>query len=459
MEIRHKAEIHNSSLLAKTIQTFTSIFGVLGIGVLSAIILSRGLTPDDRGVYLGISMWNGFILGICDVGIYMATVYLWGKSLEHERNDLFRTLLVWALATGGIAVIVIMLITEWTIKGHLEGSIKLAAYLFFLSTFSGPLTSMLSGVLAAQQRFLLINLVRMGIPTVLTALWTVYFIFGTLSVSLCLITSATIAFASVFPFLWQARSYLKSSGRFQVSILRSGVWYSIKGFGGSVINVLGNGGSQILLFSLTPSALALYQTASSATGILWAIPRAIGITSFPNLVQEELAHLHDKVCRFYRLTILSTVLGAILLGIAEPFLIPFFFGKSYMPAIVPALILLPNALFGGLSDLFGNALSSTGRTLHNTIASVVYVGTTLGSMTFTIHAWGIAGAAFSTGIGFMMSFLVRFVWYNVCIQRISLIELLPGYLDLKEVFHIGFGVFRRANFMLKKKLSVRGGSS
>ncbi len=458
MGIINRDDKRRSSLLAKTLQTFASMFGVLGIGVISAIILSRGLTPDDRGVFLGISMWNGFILGLCDVGIYMATVYLWGKSLEHERKDIFRTLLIWALATGGIAVFVVMLITGWMIKGHLEGDVKLAAYLFFLSTFTGPLTSMLSGVLAAQQRFSLINMVRIGIPAVLTAIWMIYFLLGILSVSLCLITSAIIAFSSGIPFIWQARSFLMSSGHFRLPILWSGVWYALKGFGGSVIQVLGSGGTQILLFSLTPSALAMYQTASSATGVLWAIPKAIGITSFPNMVNEARNHLHAKVCKFIRLTTLGTILGAIGLGTAMPFLIPLLFGQEYIAAIWPALLLLPNALFGGLSEILGNALNSIGRTLHSTVATAVLVGTTLGSMTLTIDAWGISGAAISSAIGFFMSFLVRFLWYNISFQRISFMELLPGSLDVREIVNLGKGILKKVDYFIKGKIPMKGGS-
>lgn len=453
METDLSAKGRDASLLSKTLQTFASMFGVLGITVISAIILSRGLTPDDRGVYLGITMWNGFVIGLVDIGIYIATVYMMGTCGERERKDVFATLFVWAVATGVVAVITVALVTQWMMV-HLEGPEKWASYFFFASTFGSPITSMLSGVLSSKEKYSLINAVRVGLPLVLTMLWIIYFGFGLLSISLCLITSSVTAFFSVAPFLWQARHELRSMGRFRLAILKRALWYGFKSHGGTVINVLGGNGTQVMLFSLTPSALAFFQTANSATGVLWSIPRAVGVTSFPNLIQESRELLHERVCRFLRLTAASTLMAGILLGLAEPVLIPLLFGREYMPAVLPALLLLPNAFFGGLSEVLGNALNSTGKTLHTTMATGGYMTVTLGSMPFTLPAWGISGAAVSTMLGFTVSFLVRLIWYGRTVQPVGLREILPGPQDIREILLHGFGLLRKANGKLKGKLAA-----
>lgn len=444
-----------TTLLGQTFQTFASMFGVMFINVFSAVILSRGLSPDDRGVYLGVTMWNGFILGLCDVGMYLATVYLLGKCKENEQKDVFTTLVVWALATGVLCVLLVAVFANWMIKGHLSGTETTMAYLLFASSAVGPLTIVLTGVLASEQRLTLVNLVRVSVPTVLTTFWLVYFASGTLSIAMCLLTTAIIPFLGLLPLLWQVRSRFKSLGRFRLSIFKSGIWYGLRGYGGSVIHVMGNSGSQLLVFALSPAALAFFQTASSATGVLWAIPAAIGITSFPNMVKTDHELLHEKVCRFFRLTFLGIMVGAIMLGLAEPVLFPLLFGSSYMSAVLPGLILLPSTLFGGLSDLLGGALSSTGRTLHNTVAGVVCVGTTLGSMMLTLNVWGITGAALSTLIGFVMSFAVRLIWYHFAVRRVSARDLLPTYSEVQQLLQVAIGGVRKVNCKLKGKISVQ----
>ncbi|WP_248927138.1 lipopolysaccharide biosynthesis protein [Paenibacillus hamazuiensis] len=433
---------HRPTLLSQTIQTFSSMFGVLAINVISSIILSRGLSPDDRGLYLGITMWSGFILGLCDIGIYVTTVYLWGKNTEAQRKDIFATLAVWSIFTGLVAVIIALCISGWVVKGRFDDQGMFAVKLFLVSSFGGPLSSMISGVLAAEQRFSTVNLVRIGVPAAYTLILFIFFIADVLSVTICLITTTIISLLGLLPYLWEAWPYCKSMGRFRLSILRQGVWYGIKGYGGIVINVFGNNGTQLFLFSLAPSALAFFQTANSATGVLWAIPRAIGITSFPSMVSEE-ENLHKKVCQYLRLTTLVTTFSAISLGLAVPFLIPLLFGKAYTPAIIPALLLLPGALFGGISDILGGAISSTGRTLHNTVTSAVYVGTTLGSMALSINAWGMNGAAFSIVAGFFAGFMVRFIWYHFTVRYINPTDLLPRVSDVQEVFRIALGVFKK----------------
>lgn len=445
----------SKSLLSQTLQTFVSMFGVLFINMFSAVILSHGLTPEDRGLYLGVTMWSGLILGICDVGIYLTTVYMWGKCKDEERKDIFMTLLVWAIGTGIVCGGVAIALGEAAINSRLSEPERVMASFYYLSTVVGPLTSMISGICAAEMRFGTVNLVRIGVPAVLTSMWLIYHLTGVLSVSMCLLTTAVIPFSAVLPLLWQVRSQFRRMGRFRRSLFRGMFWYGLRGHGGSLMNVVGNSGSQILVFALTPSALAFFQTASSATGIIYAIPLAIGLTSFPDMVREDASLLHERLFRFFRLTLASTLAGILALGAAEPFLIPFLFGREYVTAILPAIILLPSALCGGLSNLVGNGLSSTGRTLHNTVADAVNVGATLGCMALTIHSWGIIGAAVSTLTGTLMSLAVRLVWYYYSVRRFALKDMLPNARDLRELVRIGLDVLMRAYRARRGKLSVQ----
>jgi O-antigen/teichoic acid export membrane protein len=437
-----------------TIQTFFSHFGVLFINVFSSIILSRGLTPDDRGIYLGITMWSGFIYGLCDIGIYTAAVYFWGKSKESEKRDVFATLFIWALLTGILCVAIVVLLADWMIKAHLGPKETLAAYVFFFSTLFGPITTMVNGVLAAEQRFSWINLTNVGLPAVTTAFWVVYFLGDTLSIAMCLITSAILPLISLLILAWQVRERFRHPGKFRLEIFRQAAWYGLRGYGGSLINTMGNNSTQLLVFSLTPAALAYFQTAGSAAGVLWSVPRAIAITSFPYLVQTRKEELHVQLCRILRLTALATALGMIALGAVVPVLVPLLFGSPYTAAVLPALILMPNALFGGLSDVLAGALNSTGRTFHTTVANACYVGVTLLTLIVTLPNWGLTGAAVSTLFGHLASLAVRLAWYTRTVRRIALRDLIPSLAEIKEWMQTGLGVVREAARKLRRKPSV-----
>lgn len=437
-----------------TIQTFFSLFGVLFINVFSSVLLSRGLTPDDRGIYLGITMWSGFIYGLCDIGLYGATVYFWGKSQAHEKKDVFATLFLWALVTGIICVAIVALLADWMIKAHLDARETLAAYIFFFSTLFGPITTMLNGVLAAEQRFTWINLTRVGLPAVTTLFWLVYFAGGALSIALCLATSAVLPLITLFLLAWQVRDRFRHWGRFRLSMFRQAAWYGLRGYGGSLVNTMGNNSTQLLLFSLTPSALAYYQTAGSASGVLWAIPRAIVVTSLPEFVRTDAHLLHERVCRIFRMTMLVTLAGMIALGAVVPFIVPLLFGAPYVASVLPALILLPNALFGGLSELLGNALSSTGRTFHVTVANAGTVGATLLSLAVTIPLWGLNGAAISSCFGFVVSFLIRLVWYARCVHRVRLRDLVPSAAEIREAALLAWHAARKLKGKFKEQPSV-----
>ena len=430
-----------------TIQTFFSLFGVLFINVFSSVLLSRGLTPDERGIYLGITMWSGFIYGLCDIGIYTSAVYFWGKSKEDEKRDVFATLVWWALGTGVICVGVVALLGDWMIKAHLDAAEMAAARFYFFTTLFGPITTMVTGILAAEQRFSWINLTRVGMPAITTLFWLVYFLGKSLSVAMCLITTGVLPLITLFALAWQLRDRFRQWGRFRLAIFRRAAWYGLRGYGGQLVGTFGNNSTQLLLFSLTPAALAYYQTAGSAAGVLWAIPRAIITTSLPEFVRTDPQLLHQRACRIFRLTMLATLAGMIALGAAVPVLIPLLFGAPYVMSVLPALILMPAALFGGLSELLGNALNSTGRTFHQTVANACTVGATLLSLAITIPPWGLNGAAVSSCFGFVVSFMVRVVWYSRCIHRFTWQDVIPTAAEARE----GVALVRRAVQSLRRK--------
>lgn len=414
-----------------------SMFMVLGINVLSSIALSRGLTPDGKGLYMGITMWSNFVLGFCDVGIYSATVYLWVSQQQYTRRDTFTTMMFWSLCTGGLALIIVELLSWHVLQGHYNAAQSMAAHVYYIVSCTGPISAVLTGVLTAEQRFSLQNFSRVAVPASLTLSWLILFGIGALSIIACLYIGSVISLGSLFPFLWVCRNYLLKPGKIRWRILSTGIWYSLKGYGGSVIGTVSGNANQLIMFSaLSPSALAYFQTASSATGVLWTVPNAVGTTSFPQMIGDEVAVLHKRVSTYVRMSVIAILFFGVLLGMSEPFLIPLLFGRAYQPAIIPALLLLPNALFGGLSGLVGNALSSTGRTLHNTVATAVGVGLTLLFMIATIHAWGLVAAALAAVFGTISNLVVRLVWYHWCICKIRFLDLCPKWKDVLEVLLI-----------------------
>ncbi|KPV39322.1 lipopolysaccharide biosynthesis protein [Alicyclobacillus ferrooxydans] len=423
------------SFLLQTMQTFLSMFMVLGINVVSAIALSRGLTAQDRGLYVEVMMWSNFILGLCDIGIYDATVYLWASSEQVRRRDVFSTMMLWAIFTGVIALTAVELLSMHVLKGHYTHGQTIAAHIYYISSCLGPIAAVFNGILNAEQRFSLANFVRVAVPATLTATWVVLFAVHALSIVACLYTGAVVSVASALPFLWPLRLYIAKPGRISGRILKTGVWYSLKGYGGSLIlNFSGNANQMILFSALSPSALAYFQTANSATGVLWTVPNSIAMTTFPQMIGDDAEALHMRVCNYMRKSTMVVTGFALLLGLAEPYLIPLLFGHNYSPAIVPAILLLPNAIFGGLIVLLANALSSTGRTLHNTVGSAIGVGTTLLFMALTVHTWGLVGAALAAVVGRITDLCVRYVWYHVTVHRISVLDMIPRVVDMAAVF-------------------------
>lgn len=131
----------------------------------------------------------------------------------------------------------------------------------------------------------------------------------------------------------------------------------------------------------------------------------------------------EKVPLLIRANLLVVLLGAALLGAVAPWLIPLFFSSQYQPAVLPLLLLLPGVAAITLPKLLSADLAARGLPRYNLYANAVNFGINLGLNLWLIPRIGIAGAALSSSIAYLVAALMLVYFYRR-VSGISLGELL-----------------------------------
>lgn len=275
--------------------TAWNLVGEVG-GVVSALIavpiMVRSLGTQRFGVFMIALAVAGF-LGILDVGLGRAVTKLTADRIALGRRSEAASMVVTAsalmLAFGAVSGCGLAVIARWAAYHALKIPPALRAQTlsaFYLLAAAVPIiitASGFRGVLAAFQRFDLINLIRMPIGILLFAGPLIVLPF---SHRLLYLVGALIAVRAV-AWLAQLILCLKLLPELLTSRLDASLIKPLVSFGGwvTVSNVLGplltHADRVVIGAVVSMEAVAWYATPYEVAGRLWAIPSAVASAMFP----------------------------------------------------------------------------------------------------------------------------------------------------------------------------------
>ena len=257
-------------------------------------------------------------------------------------------------------------------------------------------------------------------PVIYVALLLLVYVQGALDVNAALAIYGTswllpglyIWWVSVFPLplVWDAR------------ITRATMGYGIQVMGTNLLVFLVYRSDIFLIaYFLSQEAVGYYYIA------VMVAERLLYLTQSSRLVlMPAAAHAPEqqgKVPLLIRANLLAVLLGAALLGAVAPWLIPLVFTSQYQPAVLPLLLLLPGVVAITLPKLLSAALAARGLPRYNLYANAVNFCINLGLNLWLIPRIGIAGAALSSSIAYLVAALMMVAFYRR-VSGVALSELL-----------------------------------
>ena len=257
-------------------------------------------------------------------------------------------------------------------------------------------------------------------PVIYVALLLLVYVQGALDVNAALAIYGTswllpglyIWWVSVFPLplVWDAR------------ITRATMGYGIQVMGTNLLVFLVYRSDIFLIaYFLSQEAVGYYYIA------VMVAERLLYLTQSSRLVlMPAAAHAPEqqgKVPLLIRANLLAVLLGAALLGAVAPWLIPLVFTSQYQPAVLPLLLLLPGVVAITLPKLLSADLAARGLPRYNLYANAVNFCINLGLNLWLIPRIGIAGAALSSSIAYLVAALMMVAFYRR-VSGVALSELL-----------------------------------
>lgn len=408
-----KAQERGQFFVRKIAQTFVTLFIVNAISLLSGIITARVLGPSDKGIFTLVNLYPITLFTLLNLSIYRAlTLHIAEGAIEFRRFP--ATLIAYGFLASAIMIgmfaIIFYSVPHYFVQGVpvwvIFTSLGMIPFVFIVQTFSS--------LLEARGYVTLVNFKDLFNSVVLLL---------TIAVGLVLlharVPGASIAYVAshaltAFLVIWFVRRIdhgpwiidatvlfrvIADGARLHIAVIASFILARI---------------DMLILGYLKPSAsLGYYSIAVSISELLLILTAAIQTTFYSevsNMLLDRKAMVR-RTLQIYRHSLILFILGACALALVSRMLITIFYGKVFLPALQPLLILLPGALALYLNSIFATFLVSNRRFIAVSLTCVISSVANIMLNFFLIPAFDFNGAAFASAVTYVFNAVVLLILF------------------------------------------------
>lgn len=360
----------------------------------NSILLARFLGPAGRGEVAAAMLWPGMLIYLGTCGVLPAGVFF-AAERSVRLSEVFATTAFLGLLLSFLTMLIGHLSLPWLLQNQSAEVIRSSRLLLFMipaSVVGMCGTNLLLGGMYVTS----MNMLRLIGPIGYVAGTVSLHATGLLSVrSIVLLHIGLNVTFLVTTTLVLARLGLLRGLRIDGQLLDR-IWrYGLKAHLGTLGGMANQNASQALLASFAaPAQLGIYVTASSAAGVVQALPNAIQALTLPRVrLAESLSEQKRMLRQILRRYWLAAVACGIPYCLVLPWLIVFFFTRDFGGGTLPAELLVVCGLLIGTRDILIAGLQAMGRPL--TGSGIQWIGALINValLSFLLPMWGITGAA------------------------------------------------------------------
>ncbi|MDP2492209.1 flippase [Vibrio splendidus] len=404
------------------------------IQLLTIILISRNYGPEGSGSYIVITLLPITLANFFNMGIGSANIYYIGSrkfSLEQVVPGMFRVGYVASVVGFIIGAGVITFGSENLFpnidKNFLYLSLSILPFLIF--------NQYIISVFQAIQDFKKYNLLLLIQP------FLMFFFVSTLTIlenkSIYNLIYALIASSlSCFVLSLYYLSKLKRKGcsSKKNTYIKPALNYGIKAHISNMVAFVNNKADiYFVSILLNPASVGFYTIAVQFSEKIWIVSQALSTVLLPKLSEltDDEYRKKEIVLAISKLVFYITSLISIFVAIVAKYMILFFFGEEFYPAVEPLIYLLPGVIFMTVARVLANDLSSRGRPELNMYTSVVIIITNVLGNLILVPIYGISGAAMSTSFSYIFNCILRCLMY----RHYTKINILDLFIPSRNDFH------------------------
>lgn len=392
------------SLIFRTLVTNS---GIVALGLVNSILLSRWLGPTGRGEVAAAMLWPMLLVYLSSLGLIASTLYF-AASPSSKLQPIFTNAMVLAVIQSTVALIIGYVALPYLLHSQTAavvnaGRLYLLVIPLSLSTQYG--ISILQGRMHMRAFNWLRTILPFGYLAGTLALVTIgrLVLLNIVILHLCL---SVVVWIATFAFL--LRLGMRPSFQIETDLGKQMLKYGAKVQVGNVSGLANQSLDQVLMAAwLPPVYLGLYVVAVSSAGVCQMFSQAVQMVSTPSITRcespaESAAVLESVFRRYWVFSLLITLAIAAVLPLA----IPIVFGSNFKAAIWPAEILLLGAFLIGAKEVLAGGAQALGNPWLGSKAHLGALIVTIGLLYVLLPSMGITGAAIATSAAYGTQLLI-----------------------------------------------------
>ncbi len=402
-----------------------SVFGTqiltLIIGFISGVLLARWLGPAGRGAFTALLVYPTIMISLLSMGMRQATVYYLGKKKYSESDIVGVTLLLLILSsiTGVLASVVIISYTQ-------NSDYNLMLILLASFTIPADLTiNYFTGILIGKKRINKFNQIMYLVPIINFALIIflvffikLYIVGAVLATLIAKIALATYALLSINK---EYSLKICCSSEIIKRMFSLGSTYAISLF---ILNLNYRVDIIILEHLSSVTEIGQYTIGVGFAELLWQLPTAFGLVIFAYSANAKDSNKFSQdIAKMIRIIFPIVLIGSVFLYFASGYIIPFLYGKEYIPSIKMLKILLPGIVMMSFFKIINMDLAGRGKPDITIKLFLPAVLINIMLNIILIPDFGGCGAAFASTISYTIA-SISILYYYIRITQLSLREIL-----------------------------------
>jgi len=402
-----------NSFSKNSLITFVTEIAFFVLGLLSLIIITRVLGPEGKGIYSLIILVPALLINFGSLGIGGANVYFVG-SKKYKVQDIVSNSFFLAVFWGAALILAFWALLQFDFfKSFIHFDESYSFYLWIV-VFSIPVSlvysffqniirgngdivnynkiRLLEGSLAFLGVFVLLLLLKGGI-------------FGAVSSYIISILGAAFLTIILVGKISKIRLSLNKA------LLKDSVVYGTKVYIANALSFLNYRLDIFLIaFLLQPSAavaaVGFYSVAVAIAEKMFIVPGTFSTVLFPKISSAESSDANSFTPKVVRHTFFIMIVLSLFLFFTSRFLILFFFGSAFLPAVAPLLALLPGIIAFGVGGVLAADLGGRGKPEIAVYSSFSCLVINIILNIILIPYLGILGAAIASSISYWVDTLV-----------------------------------------------------
>ncbi|CAH0344876.1 oligosaccharide flippase family protein [Bacillus sp. CECT 9360] len=419
-----------NTFLSNSIITLTRQVVSIVIGLLLLIIIARALGSSGYGKYTLITYLPLMLMTFLNLGLNTSTIYFVSKK-EIELKEAFVTSVVSAIVLALVSIV----IGFFTI--FLLGDSEFSAVdssLLYLSLCALPfmfLMIFLQTIFQGMQNFKLFNtvLVVQQFGTLLLLILVLFvFQLGLKGALLSFILGYVLSVMYSIVMLFKVYEIEFSLRYFSWKYIKLSISYGLKAHISNIMTFLNYRLGVLLLgVFVSPASVGIYVAAVNLGEKISIFSQSFSQVLLPRIASSNQEEDRNKITAIVSRFIMIFIVCVSLVIFLFSDLIFHVFGEDYRSSAHILNLLLPGLTVLAVEKILSNDLAGRGRPDLNMYVSFVNVALNVVLNLLLIPRYGIQGAAVSSSITYIISFIIKVILYkNVTKQPIKEFLLIKG---------------------------------